>query len=122
MSEPEDGGTLDQTALITWHQGRHDDAPEYKTVNGAFGGPDPYGEVVVAHFFLEHHSIPIASTLKINAEDPSGPLSEQVDKRSEGRRDIQAMLTMSPEAAVRIGQWLEAHGKRILDSRQKGED
>ena len=47
--------------------------------------------------------------------------SKQVIQRGEARREVQATLILTPEAAVSIGAWLEAHGKACLERRGTNE-
>lgn len=86
-------------------------------VSGAYGGVDPYAEMIVANFFLEQLTMPVAGHMTIDDNGVIDPNSEKVDKRSDVQRTYVATLTMSPAAARRIAEWLEKQAKIIEELR-----
>jgi len=86
-------------------------------VNGAFGGLAPNGQDVVAHIYLEHQSVPNLVTHRV---DESGRVDlDEGDSiaRGEITRKVQTSLAMSPEAAIRIGEWLKRKGQTGIQQR-----
>ena len=80
---------------------------------GAFGGPTPDHLNVVAHLYVEHSMIPSISEVIVN-EDGRGVNQGRNITRGEVRREIQAALVLTPQAAVGLGQWLIQHGNQCL--------
>lgn len=88
-------------------------------VTGVYGGLSSEGSQVVAHLFLEFGTVPAA--IKHDLDD-AGNLKEQnieLAKRSDGTREIQATIVMSPEAALSIGRFLEEKARLALSLRPR---
>ena len=86
---------------------------------GVYGGLTSEGSQVVAHFFVEFGTIP--SVIKHNF-DETGNLREQnveLAKRSDGTREIQATVIMSPENALTVGLFLQEKARLALSLRAK---
>lgn len=86
-------------------------------VTGAWGGLTPDGGNVVAHFYVEYSSIPNSIEVDYEEGQPFNPnLGNQI-KRGDITREIQTNLVMTPEQAVRIGEWLKNHGLRAIEKK-----
>ena len=88
-------------------------------INGAFGGLTPNGESVVAHAYIEHNSIPNLVTHNVDEQGRVNLSEGDPILRGEITRKVETTLTMSPEAAVRIGQWLMEKGQFALEERER---
>jgi hypothetical protein len=90
-------------------------------VNGAIGGPAPDGSSVVAHLYLEFATIPAREGHSLQ-EGGAVDLSKGTKiSRGDISRYVQATLSMSPEAALRIGQWMMANGEKAIEHRKKNQ-
>jgi len=86
-------------------------------VSGVYGGLTIDGSQIIAHFFLEFPTVP--SAIK-HTLDPNGQIQEQnveLAKRSDGTREIQTTIAMSPENALAIAKFLEEKAKVALSLR-----
>ena len=88
----------------------YEDRPGKPTlaVTGAFGGPTPDSLNVVAHLYVEHAMVPSIAEFE-RTEDGVYKQAREIT-RGTGKREIQATLVLTPQAAVSIGQWLNTHG------------
>lgn len=84
---------------------------------GAFGGPSPNAQNVVAHLFVEHGSVPIVVTHTVTDEGAVSPQPVDVTTRANATREIVATLVLSPEAAIIIGEWLKINGVKAIQAR-----
>ena len=92
------------------------------TATGAFGGPSPDRQSIVAQLYVEHGSVPSVVSHSIR-EDMSVDLQHgDAISRGDITREIQATLVLSPEAAVVIGNWLVRHGIAAINGRGTLED
>ena len=88
--------------------------------HGGHGGPTANGTSVAVHLYAESPPIPSIEEFEMNPETGVGQ-SKQVIQRGEVRREVQATLILTPEAAVSIGAWLVGHGKACLERRGTNE-
>lgn len=86
-------------------------------VSGAYGGPSPNTQMVVAHLFSEYMMVPSIQTAVIGEGGAVNMDEAQTIRRGEIMREIVATLHMSPEAAINIGKWLVDHGQTALQMR-----
>ncbi len=96
-------------------------APNKTTIaaTGAYGGPSPDANSVVAHLYVEHISVPAIISHPVGDEGQIDLAPENADavSRADATREIQATLVLSPEAAIVIGQWLVVHGETAKSRR-----
>jgi hypothetical protein len=87
-------------------------------VSGAHGGLSADQASVVAHFYMEYGSVPTVMNVNL---DPAGRfVSEQPSvKKGDLTRELQASVSMSPEAAIRIGRWLMKQGEAAKVARKQ---
>jgi hypothetical protein len=86
--------------------------PEY--VNGAQGGINPLGEIVI-NFYLERNAIPNSQTFeikdgKISVEDIE---SEPVDLKNSFVRVIKNGIVLNYQSAKEIHKWLGSHIEKL---------
>lgn len=86
---------------------------------GAFGGPTPDGNAIVAHLYVEHGTVPNVMTHRIDTQGRVDFSSGDPVKRGDVTREIQATLLMSPEHALSFGSWLVQHAQNALSRRKK---
>jgi len=89
-------------------------------VGGAYGGPSPDNSVVIAHVYSEFGTIP---AMEDHDVEPDGTVhlaggGHQI-KRGDVTRKILATLVMSPEVAIRVGNWLTGKGKLAQERRMQ---
>ena len=101
--QPEDPSARKEI-LVTYH-GEAGKIP-ISPINGAFGGVDPHGEIIIANFFLEQQTNPVAGFIAIEEDGSVNPAEEKFQKRSDIQRTFVATFTMTPETARRIADWL----------------
>ena len=88
-------------------------------VTGAFGGPTPDGNAIVAHLFVEHGTVPSLVTHKVDDEGRVDLSGGDPIKRGDVTREVQATLLMTPEHALSLGSWLVQHAQNALNRRRK---
>ena len=90
-------------------------APDRRTVavNGAFGGVYSGPEVVV-HLYVEQDPAAFATTQELDSHGNLVAGTENPYPQSVGTRvrEIQTTLVLSPEVAIGLGGFLQAHGER----------
>ncbi|MFV1980266.1 MAG: hypothetical protein ACC655_03865 [Rhodothermia bacterium] len=87
-------------------------------VNGAFGGPSPGGTEVVAHLYLESWALPSLTQTPIDKDGKIDVENEERTSRGDIARIVQTTLTLTPEAAISVGNWLIDHGTKAAAKRQ----
>lgn len=94
----------------------YEDRPGKPTLaaTGAFGGPTPDSQNVVAHLYVEHVMVPSIAEIE-RTEEGVYQQSREI-KRGHVRREIQATLVLTPKAAASLGQWLVAHGMQATQN------
>lgn len=88
------------------------------SATGAFGGPAPNGNSIVANFYVEKpstphhikHGISQVDEGRVSLEEPTGRVM-----RGEITREIQTTMVMNPKDALEIGQWLVENAKKVLE-------
>ena len=101
----------------------YEEAPDrpFIPVGGAFGGAAPDGTSVVAHLYNEYGSLPTGSQHEVGP-DGEVDLSKGTPSRlSDVTRRVGATLILSPEAAIRLGNWLVKHGADATEHRKKNQ-
>lgn len=86
----------------------YETAPDKPTlpVGGAFGGPSPDGNSVIAHLYIEHGTIPTVITHAV-AKDGAVDLTKgDPIQRSHLTRQVVGTIVLSPEAAQALGTFL----------------
>ena len=87
------------------------------TATGAFGGPSPDNNSIIAQLYVEHTSVPSVITHNVR-EDRSVDLRHgDAISRGDATREIQATLVLSPEAAILLGDWLVKKGIGAIKNR-----
>ncbi len=80
---------------------------------GAFGGPNPQGEII-CNFFIEHREFPKESKMLINSE--TGKVEEQIAGDPGSMvRELQIGVIMKPDIARTIGKWLIGKADQLKD-------
>lgn len=83
-------------------------------VNGAIGGVNPRGEIVI-NFFLERHAIPKAQTHEISAKGGLGEVkkNEPEDLTQSMVRYISSGVVFSLQNAKDFQKWLDVEIKKL---------
>ena len=94
-----------------------------KYVNGAQGGINPHGEIII-NFFLERGALPISQTYEVTAENsnPKELSSEPADLNNSFVRVIENGVIMNYQTAKEIHNWLGNHLEqleKITNSQEK---
>lgn len=84
---------------------------------GAYGGLTGDGGSVVLHLYTEYSSVPAAVRLEL--AEGKAPNETSIAVKSDGVREIQATIVMSPEAAQSIGRFLIDKAKIAFEVRPK---
>jgi len=90
-------------------------------ITGAIGGPSPDGSSVLAHVYLEYGTIPAREEHEMDAEGQVDLTKGSRISRGNVTRLVQATLSMSPEVAIRLGAWLEQHGRGAIEHRKRNQ-
>lgn len=79
-------------------------------INGAQGGVNPQGEIVV-NFYLERNALPVSQTFELEGDKVSAKEieSEPVDLKSSFVRVIENGIIMNYQTAKEIHRWLGHH-------------
>lgn len=83
-------------------------------VNGAFGGLNPHGEIII-NFFFERNALPKSQTYAIKEDGTLGDLIQKEDTRTIVRF-VSNGITLNYDSAKAIHEWL---GDRIKDLENK---
>jgi hypothetical protein len=89
-------------------------ASDFKLIpaTGAFGGPNPNGEII-CNFFIEYRSFP--ENLSVVVEDGKVPMQVESGKDDATYiRELQAGIVMRPDIARLIGEWLVREANKAL--------
>lgn len=92
------------------------------TATGAFGGPSPDHQSIVAQLFVEHGTVPSVVSHMYEEGKPIDLRHGDPISRGDITREVQATLVLSPEAAVIIGTWLAKHGVEAIKGRGRLEE
>jgi hypothetical protein len=87
-------------------------------VSGAYGGPSADGANVIVHVYSEWSMVPSIQQLPIDEKGVVHVSEGQTIKRGDLQREVQATLVMTPEVAVRIGEWLVGKGAAAIQARE----
>lgn len=90
-------------------------------VGGAIGASSPDGSTVVAHLYNEFVTVPTVAQHEIS---PGGviDLSKGVaERRGDLTRLILATLVLSPETAIRLGNFLIKQAGRAMEQRKENQ-
>lgn len=90
-------------------------------VGGAFGGASPDGTSVIAHLYNEFGTIPTATKHEMAADGQVDLTKGIPASRADVTRHVGATLVLSPEAAIRLGNWLTKHGADATEHRKKNQ-
>lgn len=91
-------------------------------VNGAYGGVDPMGETIMANFYVEQVTLPVAGRVPVREDGVVNTADEIIDQRSSVQRTFVASFAMSEGAARRIANWLLEKANFLEEIRkQRGE-
>ncbi|KXA89244.1 hypothetical protein AKJ37_01955 [candidate division MSBL1 archaeon SCGC-AAA259I09] len=74
------------------------------TVNGAYGGISPRGDFVI-NFFHEHRDIPEKEEIQIDEKGER----ESPEEEESYVRDFKVGISLSPEQALNIANWMIEH-------------
>jgi len=94
-----------------------EDSPHYRLipVTGAWGGPNPTGEIVV-DFFVERTEPPEVLTLEI---DEFGKPEEKERSTQRTIRERQVGLVLRPDIALSIGNFLIEKANSVLIKKEE---
>ncbi len=90
-------------------------------VNGAHGGINPLGEIIV-HFFLERNALPNSETFKVSENGQLGAeavKSEPEDLKNSFVRYVQTGIVLNYQTAKEIHRWLDGHIKKLEEIGKK---
>jgi hypothetical protein len=91
-------------------------------VTGAYGGPNTRNDGLILHFFVEYMEIPNRADFLPPPPGhlPGAPvqLQEAPMQQITMRRDLQVGVTISPEQALSIGQWMVTIAQGLLAQRR----
>ena len=90
-------------------------------ITGAIGGPSPDGSSVLAHVYLEYATIPAREDFEVDEKGKIDFTKGTRIARANVTRLVQATLSMSPEVAVRVGEWLSQHGRDAMEHRKRNQ-
>jgi len=90
-------------------------------VQGAYGGPSPDGFSIVANVYAEYGTVPAREDVEVDQEGRTVPNKQTYIKRADATRLVTATLVLTPEAAIRVGQWLFTHGNAAMLHRKANE-
>jgi hypothetical protein len=90
-------------------------------ITGAIGGPSPDGSSVLAHVYLEYATIPAREEHEVDAQGGVDFSKGSRITRGNVTRLVQATLAMSPEVAIRFGNWLVQNGSNAMEHRKKNQ-
>lgn len=85
--------------------------------NGAWGGIDPYAELVVAHLVFELLAMPTAATLDLDENGLPIKNSEEFVRHSDIQRSYIGSYTFTAQSARRVGEWLIDKATRLENIR-----
>jgi len=85
-------------------------------VTGAIGGFNPNTDLVYAHIYVEHTSLPSVSTHPFIDENSISMDPKDADEVKMGNitRKILGTLVLSPRHAVILGEWLVDNGSKAI--------
>ncbi len=90
-------------------------------VQGAYGGPSPDGFSVVAQLYSEFATIPAREEVELSEGNQPRLNQGTFIKRADATRLVVATLVLSPEVAIRVGQWLVNNGRVAMEHRKVNE-
>lgn len=102
---------------IVYHEAPNKPTPP---IAGAWGGATPDGSSVVANVYSEGGTVPSIQTYPLN-EGRIDLEGEDTIKRADLTREVLATLVFSPEAALRVGRWLQDKARIAMDIRRRGD-
>jgi hypothetical protein len=106
----------DKSKTFTIHYQERTDKPTIP-VSGAYGGPSPDGNLVVAHVYVEQATLPSHVTHPVKGNRVDLREGHEI-RRSEATREVQATLVLSPEAAIALGEFLMRHAGSAMAVRE----
>jgi hypothetical protein len=85
----------------------------YIPATGAFGGPNPQGEII-CNFFVEYRDPPEES--KIILDTKTGKVKKEIsgEKMEPSIRELQIGIIMRPDIARSVGEWLTKEADKII--------
>ena len=86
-------------------------------VTGVWGGPTPDNLMVVAHMFVEHHTLPNHETVDVRDDGLVNMGAPKSTKRGDFTREVQGTLVMSPEFALILANWLTQKANIAIQGR-----
>jgi hypothetical protein len=113
----------DKRETFTIHYHERTDKPTIP-VTGAYGSATPDGNVVVAHVYVDHLTVPSHVTHPVDEGGNVRLAGGSEVKRSEMTREIQATLVLTPEAAASLGNFLVQQAAMAANMRKtlKGDE
>lgn len=90
-------------------------------VTGVYGGANTRNDGITVHWFLEYMDVPKTSQFQPPppGHPPGVPIQlTEVPQVTSMRRDLKVGMTISPEQALSVGQWLVTIAQGILAQRR----
>lgn len=89
------------------------------TATGAYGGPSPDGSAVVAHLYTEFATVPSVEQHQVGEGGKIDLEKGEKVRRGDITRDVQATLVLPPEAAARLGAFLQEKARLAIEGRNR---
>ena len=85
----------------------------YLPATGAYGGPNPQGEII-CNFFVEYRKIPEEAKVVVDAK--TGKIKKEVAKKETDTifRELQVGICMRPDIARSVGEFLIREADKII--------
>jgi hypothetical protein len=85
------------------------------TATGAYGGPSPDREALIINFFIDRNSLPNYEEFEPDEHNQIRMDAGRKVSRGDFVREVQHTLVLTPNVALKIGNWLIKRSNEMLN-------